>query len=153
MSLYRSPGRRSIGALVAVGVVALVAGGVAGYLIGRGGASSPTLTGGLAAVQKTVRPAVDGIELVGVEYPIGVVDGKVAEPAQLQGAKDQLAKVRDAFTSAQPQLQVLDEAATAKVAGDLDTLQAKVEALAPAAEVAALVTQLESELRQLARLQ
>jgi hypothetical protein len=153
MSLYRSPGRRSIGALVAVGVAALLVGGVIGYLIGHGGQSSPTLTAGLAEVQKRVRPAVDGIELVGVEYPIGVQDGKVVEPAQLQGAKDQLAKVREAFTSAQPQLQVLDRAAAAKVAADLDGLQAKLEALAPTAEVTALVAQLEDELRQLARLQ
>jgi hypothetical protein len=152
MSLYRSPGRRSIGALVAVAVVALVVGGVVGYLIGHGSPSSPTLTAGLTELQQTVRPAVDGIELVGVEYPIGVRDGKVVEPAQLQGAKDQLAKVREAFTSAQPQLQVLDQAAAAKVAADLDALQAKLAALAPTAEVTALVTQVENELRQLARL-
>jgi hypothetical protein len=153
MSLYRSPGGRSVGALVAVGVVALLVGGAVGYLIGHSGQSSPTLTAGLAQVQKTVRPAVDGIELVGVEYPIGVKDGKVVVPEQLQGAKDQLAKVREAFTSAQPQLTVLDQAATAKAAADLDQLQAKLEALAPTADVTALVTQVESELRQLARLQ
>src|SRR4029077_2810914 len=92
MSLYRSPARRSVRALVGVGGVALLVGGAVGYLIGHGGQSSPTLTAGLAQVQKTVRPAVDGIELVGVEYPIGVKDGKVVVPEQLQGAKDQLAK-------------------------------------------------------------
>jgi hypothetical protein len=153
MSLYRSPRRRSVGALVAVGVAALLVGGVVGYLIGHRGQSSPTLTDGLAQVQKAVRPAIDGIELVAVEYPIGVEDGKVVEPAQLQGAKDQLAKVRDTFTSAQPQLAVLDQAAAAKVAADLDQLQQQLEALAPTAQVTALVTQIESELRQLARLQ
>jgi len=153
MSLYRTTGGRSVGAIVAIGVVALLIGGVAGYLIGHAGQSSPTLTDGLANVQKTIRPAVDGIELITVEYPIGVKDGKVVVPAQLQGAKDQLAKVREAFTSAQPQLTVLDQAATAKAAADLDQLQAKLEALAPTADVTALVTQVESELRQLARLQ
>jgi hypothetical protein len=152
MSLYRQPGRRSVGALVAVGVVALVIGGVVGYLIGHNGQSSPTLTAGLANVQKTVRPAVDGIELVGVEYPIGVKDGKVAVPEQLQGAKDQLAKVRATFAKAKPELTVLDPDATTKVSGDLDQLQAKVAALAASAEVSALVTQIETELRQLARL-
>ena len=61
MSLYRSPARRSVGAMVAIGVVALVVGGLAGYLIGSNGQSSPTLTDGLASVQTTIRPAVDGI--------------------------------------------------------------------------------------------
>lgn len=152
MSLYRSPARRSVGAMVAIGVVALVVGGLAGYLIGSNGQSSPTLTDGLANVQKTIRPAVDGIELVAVEYPIGVEDGKVAVPAQLEGAKDQLATVRAAFAKAQPDLTVLDAAATAKAARDLDQLQAKLEALAPTADVTALVTQIDAELRQLARL-
>jgi hypothetical protein len=152
MSLYRSPARRSVGAMVAIGVVALAVGGVVGYLIGTNGKSSPTLADGLANVQKTVRPAVDGIELIAVEYPIGVKDGKVAVPAQFEGAKDQLAKVRDAFGKAQPDLTLLDAAATAKAARDLDQLETKLEALAPTADVTALVTQIEAELRQLARL-
>jgi hypothetical protein len=152
MSLYRSPARRSVGAMVAIGVLALAVGGVVGYLIGTNGQSSPTLADGLANVQTTVRPAVDGIELIAVEYPIGVKDGKVAVPAQFAGAKDQLAKVRDAFGKAQPDLTLLDAAATAKAASDLDQLQTKLEALAPTADVTALVTQIEAELRQLVRL-
>src|SRR6185369_4638039 len=60
MSLYRTTGGRSIG------VVALLIGGVVGYLIGHAGQSSPTLTDGLANVQKAIRPAVDGIELITV---------------------------------------------------------------------------------------
>ena len=103
-------------------------------------------------MQKTVRPAVDGIELIAVEYPIGVKDGTVAVPAQFEGAKDQLARVRAAFGKAQPDLTLLDAAATAKAASDLDQLQTKLEALAPTADVTALVTQIEAELRQLARL-
>jgi len=152
MSLYRSPARRSLGTMVAIGVVALLLGGLIGYLLGANGQSSPTLTGGLAHVQSTIRPAVDGIGLIAVEYPIGVKDGKVAVPEQLQGAKDQLAKVRATFAKAQPDLAVLDPAATTKAAGDLDQLQAEVDSLAAPAEVTALVTQIETELRQLARL-
>ena len=60
--------------------------------------------------------------------------------------------MRAAFAEAQPDLAVLDPAATAKAARDLDQLQAKIEALAPTADVNALVTQIEAELRQLARL-
>ena len=152
MSLYRTTGGRSVGAIVAIGVVALLVGGVAGYLIGRAGQSSPTLTDGLANVQKTIRPAVDGIELITVEYPIGVKDGKVVVPAQLQGAKDQLAKVRETFDQAKADLTVLDPDGTAKAARDLDQLQAKLEALAPEAEVAALVQTIGADLRQTARL-
>jgi hypothetical protein len=152
MSLYRSPARRSIGTMVAIGVVALLVGGIVGYLLGANGQSSPTLTGGLARVQATIRPAVDGIGLIAVEYPIGVKDGKVAVPEQLQGAKDQLAKVRATFARAQPDLAVLDPAATTRAADDLAQLQAKIDALAATAEVSALVSRIETELRQLARL-
>jgi hypothetical protein len=152
MSLYRTTGGRSVGTLVAVGVVALLIGGVAGYLIGHAGPTSPTLRDGLASVQKTIRPAFDGVELIAVEYPIGVKDGKVVVPAQLQGAKDQLGKVRDAFGRAQADLAVLDPTGTAKAASDLDQLQARLAALAPEAEVAALVAAIEADLRQAARL-
>ena len=47
-------------------------------------------------MQSKIRPAVDGVSLIAVEYPIGVKDGAVVEPAQLQGAKDQLARVEGA---------------------------------------------------------
>ena len=73
-------------------------------------------------------------------------------PAQLQGAKDQLARVRESFADAQPDLVVIDPDGTAKVAADLDQLGAKLEALAPEAEVLALVAGVEADLRAVARL-
>jgi hypothetical protein len=152
MSLYRSPGRRSWGLVALALVVGLVIGGVAGYLGGQAGEESPSLGKGLEQAQETIRPAVDGISLISVEYPIGVRDGTVVVPEQLQGAKDQLARVKESFADAQADLVVIDPDGTAKVAADLDRLGAKLEALAPVEEVDALVTRIESELRGVARL-
>ena len=152
MSLYRSPRKRSLRVISAVLIVGLVVGSVAGYFGGVAGQPTPSLARDLQHVQDTVRPAVDGISLIAVEYPIGVKDGKVAVPEQLQGATDQLARVKAAFAEARPDLAVLDAGGTTKVAADLDQLGAKIEALAPEADVAALVTSLEAELRALARL-
>ncbi len=152
MSLYRSPARRSWGLVALALVVGLVIGGVAGYLGGQAGQETPSLSKGLEQAQKTIRPAVDGISLISVEYPIGVKDGAVVVPEQLQGAKDQLARVKESFADAQPDLVVIDPDGTAKVSADLDQLGAKLEALAPVAEVDALVTTIEGELRGVARL-
>jgi hypothetical protein len=152
VSLYRSPGRRSYGAIAAALVVGLVIGGVAGYLGGTAGQESPSLAKGLERTQSTLRPAIDGISLISVEYPIGVRDGKVVVPEQLQGAKDQLARVTSAVADAKPDLTVLDPDAAAKISADLATLGAKIEALAPEADVNALVAGIEAELRGAARL-
>lgn len=152
MSLYRNPSKRPV---VAIGVsllIGLVLGGVIGYLVAGAGEESPSLTQAIADVQADVRPAIDGIELVAVEYPIGVKDGQVVVPEQLQGAKDQLARVRETFDGAKADLTVLDPDATAKVATDLDQLQAQLEALAPEAEVAALVKTIEDDLRNAVQL-
>jgi len=152
VSLYRSPGRRSYGAIVAALVVGLVIGGIAGYLGGKSGQESPSLAKALEHTQASIRPAVDGISLIAVEYPIGVKAGKVVVPEQLQGAKDQLARVRESFAAAKPDLVVIDPDGAAKVSADLDTLGAKIEALAPEADVNALVAAIEAELRSTARL-
>ena len=73
-------------------------------------------------------------------------------PEQYQGAKDQLARVKESFTDAQPDLVVIDPDGVAKVQADLDQLGAKMEALAPPAEVDALVSRIEAGLRSSARL-
>jgi hypothetical protein len=152
MSLYRSPGRRPVKAIAVSLIVGIVIGGIGGYLVAQARQEAPSLAKGLQKTQATIRPAVDGISLIAIEYPIGVKNGKVVVPEQLQGAKDQLARVRKAFAAARPDLAVLDPAGTAKVAADLDQLGAKIDALAPAAELTALVTAIEGELRSIARL-
>jgi hypothetical protein len=152
MSLYRSPARRSSRAVAIALVVGIVAGGVAGYVGGRSGQETASIAKGLQHVQDTVRPAVDGISLVALSYSGGVKDGKAVVPGQLQGAKDQLARVEATFADVRPDLAVLDPAGTARVATDLDQLGARLDALAPVAEVDALVTSIEGELRTLARL-
>lgn len=152
MSLYRSPSRRTWRRTAIALVAGLVIGGGAGYLGGRAGQAPPSLGKGLARVQSTIRPAVDGISLISVEYPIAVKDGAVVVPEQLQGAKDQLARVQKTVVDARPDLVVISPDGVAKVQADLDQLGAKIDALAPADEVDALVTRIEAELRSAARL-
>jgi hypothetical protein len=152
MSLYRSPARRSSRAIAIALVVGIVTGSIAGYLGGTSGQEPASLRKGLQHAQDTIRPAVDGISVVAVSYGTGVKDGKVVAPGQLQGAKDQLARVEASFTDARADLAVLDPDGAAKVATDLDQLGAKLDALAPVAEVEALATSIEGELRTLARL-
>jgi hypothetical protein len=152
MSLYRSPRHRPYAAIVVALVVGLVIGGVAGYLAGKAGQSEPSLRDGLRHAQDAVRPAVDGVSVIAVSYRTGVQGGKVVVPEQLQGAKDQLARVKKSFADARPDLAVIDPAGVAKVATDLDQLGAKIDALAPADDVTALATTIEAELRGVARL-
>ena len=113
MSLYRTPGRRPYATIAVALLVGVVIGSGGGYLGGKAGQETPSLGTGLKNVQNTIRPAVDGVELIAVEYPIGVQDGKVVVPEQWQGAKDQLARVRESFAAAQPDLVVIDPDGTA----------------------------------------
>ena len=152
MSLYRTPGRRPYATIAVALLVGVVIGSGGGYLGGKAGQETPSLGKGLKNVQDTIRPAVDGVELIAVEYPIGVQDGRVVVPEQLQGAKDQLARVRESFAAARPDLVVIDPDGTANVAADLEQLGTKLEALAPVDDVRALVTAIEAELRSVARL-
>jgi hypothetical protein len=68
MSLYRQASGSNARLVVAFAVVALAAGGIAGFAIGRSTAEEPTLAELVGDLQEELRPAEAALELVPLEY-------------------------------------------------------------------------------------
>jgi len=144
MSLYREA-RSCSGRWAAAAVGALVVGIGAGAAVGLALAPEPSLADAVGDVQEDIRPALDALELVPIHY-------ESAEPATRRAARDQLARARDAFDGAEPNLRVLDPAGTAAVRRDLGALGRLLQASGDAAEVERLSRRAALRLRAVARL-
>jgi uncharacterized membrane-anchored protein YhcB (DUF1043 family) len=104
MSLYREPGRRGRATWLVV-VAALVVGVVAGLVLGRATASSPSLADQVGEVQEHARTVVDGFELVRTHYP-----------RDRGAARGQARRAQEEFADARSDLAALDPAAAAAAA-------------------------------------
>lgn len=146
MSLYREVGR-SPRAIALAAIAALLFGLLGGFALGRGTASEPSLAEQVEAVGEEVRPALNALELVGIEYPQAVV-GSGAEASaetELQGAVAQAESARDTLASASD-LAALDPegyrgalAATERVGELIDDRAAAPIVTSRAEEAAALI--------------
>jgi hypothetical protein len=126
MSLYREPGRRGRAAwLVVVG--ALLVGVLAGLVLGRATASSPSLADQVGDVQEQARTVVDGFELVRTHYA-----------RDREAARGQARRAQEEFASARSDLAVLDPAAAAAAAAAVaDAVRTTGRDVSPAAVEAA----------------
>jgi len=127
MSLYREPGRgRRAASLVVVG--ALLVGGLAGLVLGRATASSPSLADQVGDVQDGAQTVVAGFELVRTHYPRDREAGR----GQARRAQAEFAEVRDDLAALDPV--AADDAADAVGAAvravDRDAAPAVVDAAA-----------------------
>jgi hypothetical protein len=144
MSLYRearSPSGRWIAAVVA----ALVVGVGIGAALGVALAPEPSLADEVGDVQEDVRPALDALELVPIHYDS-------SQAVTRRAAGDQLARARDTFDDAVPELRLLDPAGTAAVQRDLGELEGLLRAGGDSADVEQVARRAALRLRTVARL-
>jgi hypothetical protein len=125
MSLYRQAQGSSWRVLVAVGVVAVLVGGLAGFALGRSSAPDPSLADQVADVRGELAPVREAIELTTTEYPQAVEGDRVVEPTEYQAAKADVQRARDTVASAYADLEALDPAAAGRLRGAVAALGAE----------------------------
>lgn len=92
MAIYRPPKSRWPIA-IAVGIVALIVGVIAGLLMNQGGDDAP----GVADVQSALLAAAGSVEVAAIEYEEAVSGGDVANDTEYRGAQDALASGHDRY--------------------------------------------------------
>src|SRR5688572_18386055 len=107
MSLYRQPTGKPARTIALVALAALLVGGGAGFAIGRSTAPEPSLAELAADVRQQVRPAHSALELVTIEYPQSVENGKVVAETEYAAARAQAQTAADTIAGARADLAAL----------------------------------------------
>ena len=136
MSLYREAGRarrnRRIAIGAAIGVIVLVALGV--MLATSGG--PPSHADRVNSARSAAGEALDGIEVLTVEYGQAVRAGRVVAPTEYAGAKADVQRARSSLTGHRADFEATDPAAYRR---SLAALGALAAAVARRADIAAPV--------------
>lgn len=152
MSLYREPRRRTRWLALVLGLV-LAIGFLAGFLAGRaGGDSEPSLTAALARLQRQARPAADALELVAIEYPQAVRDGRVIAESEYKAAQEDLERARTTLARLRPELELISPAQVQSAARELARLAALIESRSAPPDVKASAQRAKRTLERVARL-
>jgi hypothetical protein len=86
MSLYRQATGASVRLVALAAALALLVGAIAGFAIGRSTADEPALTELIAEARAEVRPALNALELVTIEYPESIEGGRVVAETEYDAA-------------------------------------------------------------------
>jgi hypothetical protein len=126
MSLYREAGRArrrrriAIGAGVLVVVIAVI------VVLLAGGGGPPSHADRVKAAQAAASEALDGVEIVTVEYPQAVRGGRVVAATEFAGAKADVQRARQQLEQHRADFEAVDLAAYRRAEDALGTLAATV---------------------------
>jgi hypothetical protein len=126
MSLYREAGRArrrrriAIGAGVLVVVIAVI------VVLLAGGGGPPSHADRVKAAQAAASEALDGVEIVTVEYPQAVRGGRVVAATEFAGAKADVQRARQQLERHRADFEAVDLAAYRRAEDALGTLAATV---------------------------
>ena len=112
MSLYRQPGRRrQRRRLIAAAIVALVAVVVLVVVLATGDSGPPSQAQRAQAARSAATEALNGLELLGIEYGQAVKDGEIVEPTEYAAAQADVRRTQDALRKHDADLEAVDPAA------------------------------------------
>jgi len=145
MSLYRQAGRTrrrrriAIGAGVAVAAVVVLA-----VVLASSGGGPPSHAERVSSARSAASEALDGVELLTVEYAQAVRGGRVVAPTEFGAAKADVQRARQSLADHQADFEAVDAAAYTRAAQALGELAATVERRA---DIAAAVEAARASLR------
>jgi hypothetical protein len=153
MSLYREPGqarrrRRRIaaGAAVAALVVALVV-----ALLAVGDSGPPSRAARVAAASAAAGEALDGLELLQIEYGQAVADGRIVAPTEYDAAKADVDRARATLLAHKPDIAAVDPDGVDPIIRALDGVAVAVQQRASAAGLKAAAEAARTRLTALQR--
>jgi hypothetical protein len=152
MSVYRQarPGRPAL--VIAIAIAFLLAGVVGGALLFDGSDDDrASLRDAVDELRDDMRPAVESLDVLAIEYGQAVRGGRVVAPTEYEGAKGHLERARVAFDRARDDLVLLAPAETAVLERRLDELEQLVDRRAPAARVEAKARETAAAIRRALR--
>jgi hypothetical protein len=128
VSLYRQAGRarrtRRIAIGAAVGVLVIVA--LVVVLVSSGGSGPPSHAKRVASARSAAAEALDGIELLTVEYPQAVKGGRVVAATEFAAAKADVQRARQSLAGHDADFRAVDPAAYRRATDALASLAATV---------------------------
>jgi len=148
MSLYREPGRDRrrrlrvaaiAGVLVTVAIVLVV-------LLVAGGSGAPSPAEHTSNARSAASRALDGLELLEIEYGQAVRDGTVVAPTEYGAAQADVERAAGALNDRREDLAAVDPAALAAAQAALVRVRTAVAARVPAAELQPLLRSARSAL-------
>jgi hypothetical protein len=142
MSLYREPGRRGRGTIVAAVLAGIVVLAI-GFGIGRATAPEPSLESQLASLRADAAPAADALELVSLHYG-------AANETTKKAAQEQLDRAEQLFSGVENRLAAVDPAGTRAARAAIANLAAMIASGAPAAAVERAANEAEAAVRAIA---
>jgi hypothetical protein len=153
MSLYREAGGPRIASFAVTALAAVAIGALGGYLAGAGGEEEDaSLTEAVEQLQQDVRPALNELELVMIEYGEAVRGGRVVAETEYQASVDHAERARDAVEGASQELELLSPAGLERARSSLDELAGMIESQVPADRVDAAVARADAAIRAAARI-
>ena len=103
--------------------------------IGRASENEPSLAQQLAELQERLRPALNALELVTIEYPQAVRNGRVVAETEYGAAASQAEIAAETVSDARDELEAMSPAETARLERALEDVQELIADRAEPAEV------------------
>jgi hypothetical protein len=145
MSLYRQAGRARRNRRIAIGAAAaVVAIAVLVIVLASSGGGPPSHAERVASARSAAGEALDGIELLTVEYGQAVKGGRVVAPTEFGAAKADVQRARQSLADHDADFEAVDPAAFRRATDALGALAATV---ARRADITAAVRNARSSLQ------
>lgn len=138
MSLYRQAGGQAPRTIAVAAIVGALAGGLIGFLAGRGSAGEPSAAEVVADARAELRPVSTGLEVLPIEYEGSVEGGRVSAPTEYRAAEAAAARAEDGLEAASEDMRAIDRAGYAAARRSLARLGEAIDEVAPPARIDAL---------------
>jgi hypothetical protein len=127
MSLYRQAGRARRTRRIAIGAAAgVLAIAVLVIVLASSGGGPPSHTERVASARSAAAQALDGLELVGIEYGQAVKGGRVVAATEFAAAKADVERASQSLASHRADFEAVDPAAYRRASDALVALAATV---------------------------